>query len=286
VLKWYNNNKYSRLGNDLSVTELLRSPRQNHLSDRYRKQVKKTSMDQIMAALKGNGVHDQLQKYLRREATINSNWMIERRLCTVIDGLRVTGRFDALYDLKDLYDIKTCKVYKILKGDYSEWEAQLNAYDWMLYQDGITINSLKIYAVISDWNAGDTWQTGYPATSLFTIPIKKWDAAAQETWLKTRVKLWKDSRHLADDKLPLCTTEERWANATVYKLFRTPTLKKANKTFPIRKRAENYMNACKTKDPDKWKDALIREDTANKWRRCGWCDGADFCNQFKQKLEP
>jgi hypothetical protein len=243
-------------------------------------------MNKIIPALKGNGVHDQLQKYLRQEALVNNNWMIERRLCTVIDGLRVTGRFDALYNLTDLYDIKTTKVYKILKGDYSEWEAQLNAYDWMLYQDGINISSLKIYAVISDWNQGDTWQTGYPDSSLHTIPIKRWDRNSQEHWLKTKVKLWKDSSTCTDDKLPLCTREERWANASVWKLYRTPKLKRANKTFPLESRAKKYMAACQRKEPEKWKDAVIREEAANVWRRCEWCDAADFCNQYKNKLEP
>jgi len=243
-------------------------------------------MDQIIAALKGNGVHDQLQKYLRQENLVSGKWMIERRLCTVIEGLRVSGRFDAMYNMEDLYDIKTTKVYKILKGDYSEWEAQLNAYDWMLYKDGIEIKNLKIYASISDWNRGDTWQSGYPKSQLFTITIPRWDRTKQEAWITDKVRLWKSTQHLPDDKLPLCTKEERWANATIYKLFRTPSLKKANKTFPIKSRAEAYMNACKKKEPAKWKDALIREETANEWRRCGWCDAADYCNQFQQKLEP
>ena len=264
----------------------MRSPRITHLSNRYRVRSVKTDIDSIMPALTGNGVHDQLQRYLRQQNTIDSKWMVERRLCAVIDGVRVSGRFDAMYDKKILYDIKVTKAYKILKGDTTEWEEQLNAYDYMLWKDGIDVSSLNICSVISDWNKGETWMTEYPDTRLSIIPIQRWDRARQKLWLETRVGLWKSSKDLADDDLPLCTPKERWANATIYKLFRTPGLKRANKTFPTRARAVSYMNACISKDSAKWGKAVIREETGEPWRRCGFCDAQAFCNQFKNKLEP
>lgn len=243
-------------------------------------------MGRIMPSLVGNGVHDQIQRYLKQESTVSDKWLVERRLCVVEDGIRVTGRFDALYDKKVLYDIKVTKAYKMIKGDYEEWETQLNAYDYMLWKDGISISSLKIFMVVSDWSKGDTWQTAYPNTNLNTIPINRWDRTQQEKWLKTKVALWKSSKDLADNDLPLCTLKERWANASVFKLFRTPTLTRASKTFPTLARANGYMKACQTKEPDKWKDALIREEVGERWRRCGWCDVRPFCNQYANKLEP
>ena len=265
----------------------MRSPRQNHLSNRHRHKVKsdKTAVTQVIASMVGNGVHDQLQRYLRDEARVNHNWMIERRLCTIVDGLRVSGRFDALYNQEDLYDIKVTKAYKAIKGDYDEWEQQLNAYDYMLYKDGITIKRLKIFMVVSDWNKGDSWQGAYPDTNINIIGINRWTRDLQEKWMKTRVNLWKSSLHLADDKLPLCTNEERWATTGIWKLYRTPKLLRASKTFPTKSRAEGYMNACKRKDPAKWGSAMIREDVGDHWKRCNWCDGAPFCNQYQQKIK-
>lgn len=239
-----------------------------------------------MPALVGNGVHDQLQRYLRDEARVNRNWLIERRMLTVIDDVRVSGRFDALYNEEELYDIKVTKAYKAIKGDYTEWEEQLNAYDYMLWNDGMNIKSLKIFMVVSDWSKGDIWQMGYPDTNINIITIKKWDRTFQENWMKTRVGLWKSSKGLKDEDLPLCTDDERWASKSIFKLFRTPQLKRASKTFPTKGRAEKYMKACQNKEPAKWSKAIVREDRGDLWRRCNWCDGKDFCNQYKNKLIP
>lgn len=239
-----------------------------------------------MPSLVGSGVHDQLQRYLRNEARVNNNWLIERKLLSVIDGVRVSGRFDALYNQEILYDIKVTKAYKAIKGDYDEWEEQLNAYDYMLWNDGIDIKSLKIFMVVSDWNKGESWQTAYPDTNINIIGIKRWDRTSQEKWMKTKVNLWKSSVDLADDKLPLCTNKERWAANSIWKLYRTPKLVRASKTFPVESRAKGYLKACQRKEPDKWANAIIREDVGDLWKRCGWCDAAPFCNQYKQKLLP
>ena len=258
----------------------------NHLSNRYRQRAKKDNVSKIIASLVGNGVHDQLQRYLRDEARVNNNWLIERRLLSVIDGVRVSGRFDALYNFEELYDIKVTKAYKAVKGDYSEWEQQLNAYDWMLWKDGIFIKSLKIFMVVSDWNKGDAWQDVYPDTNINIIGIKKWDRSKQEEWLTTRVDLWKSTKNLADSDLPLCTNEERWATKSIWKLYRTPKLVRASKVFPIESRAKGYLKACQRKEPTKWANAIIREEAGGLWRRCGWCDAAPFCIQYKNKLVP
>ena len=287
VLKWYNKQQYNRIGNDISVTELMRPPRVNHLTARY-KQVRppKTKVSKIIASLQGNGVHDQLQRYLKREASVNNNWMVERRLCSVIDGVRVSGRFDAMYNREDLYDIKVTKAYKFIKGDFYEWEEQLNAYDWMLWKDGISIKHLRIYMVVSDWNRGETHQRNYPPTNINIISIKKWDRTEQENWMRTRVGLWKSSKSLKDEDLPLCTNKERWATNTIWKLYRTPTLKRATKTFPTEARAKAYMNVCQRKDPSKWGTAVIEPYVGDQWKRCDWCDAQPNCNQYQNKILP
>ena len=171
-----------------------------------------------------------------------------------------------------------------MKKDYEEWETQLNAYDYMLWKDGIDINSIKVFMVVSDWSKGETFKQDYPDTNINIITLDRWTRARQQDWITTKVELWKSTRSLSDTDLPLCTATERWASAPVYKLYRTPKLQRANKTFPIKSRAEAYMNACKKKDPTKWGKALIRVEQGEQWRRCNWCDAAEFCNQFQNKI--
>lgn len=285
VLEDYNKNTYTRLGSDVSVTELLNPPRIIHLSDRHRTNVAKTNLSEIIASKIGSGVHDQLQKHLRN----NSSWKIERKVLSVIDGVRITGRFDALFEEsgKDtsLYDIKVTKTYKMIMGNYTEWEQQLNIYDWMLWKDGIDVKALKIFMVLLDWNKGSIWKKGYPPGNINIIPIAQWTRNLQEEWLLTRIKSWKSSKVLKNDELPLCTPKERWADDPNYKLFREPSLKKATKVFKTKERAEAYMKACQINNPKTWGDAVIKVGNTNQWRRCDWCNGQSFCNQYKNKLE-
>jgi hypothetical protein len=98
ILDWYNKDRYRRLGNDVSVTELQKSVRMVHLQNRHRPKVRAKELSNLVPSLTGSGLHDQFQRYLRNCDRANGTWMIERRLLSVIDGVRVSGRFDALYN--------------------------------------------------------------------------------------------------------------------------------------------------------------------------------------------
>ena len=289
ILKWYNKDIYSRLGSDISVTELLNPPRIIHLTNRYRDQIKKAEIDKLLPALIGIGVHDQLQRYLRLEGKVNNTWKIERKLTTSVCDQRLTGRFDALYNDKDLYDFKITTAFKALKGDYSDWEKQQNTYAWMLLQDGISVATINICMVVLDWKKVDSFRNqGYPSTRLSIIPLKLWDQSQQEQFVKTSIRSIISCAHESDKNLPLCSLEERWADKPEYKLFKTPDQKRSTKNFPEKKRAEQYLSVCKkrAKEPTDWDKAKIIESVPNQWKRCeGWCDVAPWCNQYKNKLE-
>ena len=282
ALSGYNDDTYERLGSDVSVTELLRPPRVNHLMDMYRDKLKVDDLKNIIPSMIGTGFHDQIQKRLRD----NPKWLTERRLTATVDDVRIAGRFDALYNREVLYDIKVTKVYKYMKGDYIEWEQQLNIYDWMLSKDGIKVKSLKIYMVLLDWNVGKSWKAGYPKSNIIILDLPKWTFTQQESFLKKCVSLWKNSKSNDQAALPLCTQEERWAGSSTWKLYRKSNHNRATKTFPTEERAKEYLKVCKTNDKDKWEDAVITEVKENPWKRCDWCAVQQFCDQYKNKLEP
>jgi hypothetical protein len=285
ILKWYNRSNYSRMGNDVSVTELMKSPREVHLKNRYRPKVAVPELGNLVPSMTGTGLHDQFQRYLHKENDMSGKWQIERRLLTVIDGVRVSGRFDALYDLQDLYDIKVTRAWKFEKGDYSEWETQLNCYDWMLWKDGIDINSIKIMGIVLDWQQGQVWKQGYPQSRILMLPMKRWSRTQQEAYMVGRTTEWKKCLSVSDVNLTLCSDAERWASKPVWKLFRTKSQTRANKVFPTEDRAKAYMKVCQTKDT-KWSNARIEKSTDLKWKKCeSWCDVAPFCNQYQNKIE-
>jgi hypothetical protein len=281
ITKWYNKDKYTRFGSDVSVTELLRPVRVTHLYNRYRQLIKKPDLKQVLSSFLGMGIHDQLQRYLKKD----DKWLVERRLLSVIDGVRLAGRFDAMYDYKDLYDIKFTKVYKYMKGDFSEWEQQLNMYDYMAWKDGIELSSLKIMMIFADWQLREQWKEDYPSSVITIVPVSQWSRTKQESFIKERILMWKSTQSLEDTKLPLCTQDERWADPPLYKVYRVPTHTRASKVFKNKTEAENYLKDKKSKDSN-WSNATIKSERSNAWRRCVWCDVSGWCNQFVNKLEP
>lgn len=286
ILKWYNKDIYHRIGNDVSVTELMKPVRMVHLTNRHRPKLTASGLSDLIPSLTGNGIHDQLQRYLKIEGKLNNNWSVERRVLIVKDGVRISGRYDALYNWEDLYDIKSTRCWKIEKGDYSEWEEQLNIYDWMLWKDGIELNSLKIIAILLDWQLGQSWKKGYPNSRVAVIPITRWSRTQQEKYMASKVTEWKVNLSVSDNKLPFCSPESRWAGKPVFKLYRTSGQQKASKTFPSRSRASSYLAACQLKDAQKWAKGFIKKEFGNPWNRCDkWCDAAPFCNQYQLKLE-
>lgn len=286
ILSWYNRDKYTRLGNDVSVTELLKPVRITHLLNRYRPKTKLSNINNIIPSLIGSGLHDQLQKYLRMDSLVTNKWQIERHVLGVINGYRVSGRFDALYDNKVLYDIKVTRAWKFEKGDYTEWEQQLNIYDYLLWKDGISLEELKIMGIVLDWQKGKQWKTTYPSQRTQIVSVKKWSRDQQEKFIHSLVREWSSGLTSMDNHLPLCTSTERWADKPVFKLFRTKSSKRATKVFPTKARAGAYLQACQMKDAKKWKEGRIEEVIDNKWNRCeNWCEVKDFCNQYKNKIE-
>ena len=286
ILKWYNNRKYIRIGSDVSVTELLDPPRLVHLRDRHKPQIKSTDLSGEIPALVGTGTHSILQNYLRTESYVSNSWLIERRMTAVVNDVRIAGKFDALKDLKHMYDIKVTRVWKYIYGNNKDFERQLNMYDYFMHLDGYEIETLKIMMVILDWSEGKKWERGYPNSRIQIIPIKKWSRTQQKKFIEDRVNSWKAAKPLADDKLPECSLDDRWAEKEVHKLYRLPNAQKAYKIFNTKTGAKSYQDVCQANEPKKWDKSIIKTFRAKPWKRCeSWCKVADFCNQYQNRIK-
>jgi len=284
ILKWHNNNKYIRIGSDVSVTEIMNAPQQVHLRNRHRPKIISTNLGDDMAAISGTAVHRSLQHYLRIEGNVSGRWLIERKMTSVIDGVRVAGKFDALRDLEHLYDIKTTRVWKYIFGGVKEFEQQLNLYDYMLFLDGYDIKTLTIMMYMWDWQAGKVWEKGYPKERIMILPIPKWDRNVQKLYMESRVDAWKQAEHCTDSTLPECTFDERWAEKEVFKLYRLPSAQKASKVFNTMTGAKSYQSVCEANEPAKWSTSVIKTFRSKPWKRCeSWCSVADFCHQYKNR---
>jgi hypothetical protein len=125
-------------------------------------------------------------------------------------------------------------------GDHDEWEQQLNPYAWLLRKSGINVQGLQINAIMKDWRRGELLKyNDYPRIPFKVIPVKLWSFEQQESYVRDRVRIYKEAIKTPIDKLPYCAPHERWAKPDVYALYKG-TNKTATKLFDTYEAAEDH----------------------------------------------
>lgn len=206
-----------KVGLRISVTSLIKSPREVVLLDRHRDEVEREASD-IYDAIIGTAVHDSFDKMPLRE-----NEEREVRLGQEIVGVLVHGQFDNVFN-GELSDYKTMKVGGYIFGDREfEFTAQLSSYRLLYFlEKAVMLNDVgKIIMLFTDWRDREyaTKKYGwgdapnYPQRSM-ELKLNLWDRAKTEKWVIRKVTDYKIATMLPDNELPLCTDAERWMRVT------------------------------------------------------------------------
>jgi len=219
IAKAVQNDPYTMGDADISVTGLIGPARQRRLAIDHNDEIVEDVADRIWS-LYGQIVHDILERADMGDARI----ITEHRLFIERMGWTVSGQFDRLVMSykTTLQDYKFTSLYSVKDGVKPEYEAQANIYKLMLSVHGYQINKLQIVAILRDWSKGRSKvMADYPDTPVVIQDVPVWPRDKTETYIEERIAAHK----LAEEALPLCTPNERWASPTVYKVY-----KKGNKT--------------------------------------------------------
>ena len=187
----------------LRVSELINAPKQKQLRIKYWDFIVEDASDRIWSLL-GNAVH-----YILEKGAPDSAFK-EERLEHKIDGVTISGQSDLWCD-GEIGDYKTTSVYAFLLGIKPEWIAQLNVYRWLWEKAGFETTSLKIHAILKDWNRNKALlDPNYPQIQWKTVEIPLWTMEITEKYIRGRIALHKL------DPVPDCTDEEKWTRPTTY----------------------------------------------------------------------
>lgn len=263
---------YSKEGANLSVTEMMGSPRITQLR-RLNYEALEMDASECLFALVGTAVHEKLEK---REVKDHTN---EERIHTVIDGWSISGAIDIQIQHEDgvvIQDYKTVAAWAVMH-EKIEWEQQLNVYAWLVAREKKQhVKAIEIVAIIRDWSWREAqYKEGYPPAGMMTIPIKLWSYEQQERYVRERVHLHAEAYFAAESnsELPLCTAEEMWERPTFW------AVKKIG--------AARAKNVCKTKEEaehllstyDNKHEIEVRP--GERVRCAQYCQVKDFCGQWK-----
>ncbi len=201
---------YSKGDARISVTTLIGSPRVSILRARHDDDIEVDVSDGIWA-LVGRAIHHVA------EAGADEQHLSEERLFATVSGWAISGGIDlqVLSDGVSILDYKFTSAWAVMHAaDKSEWEWQLNAYGWLVRKvKGIEVKSLKICALIRDWNRREAERKStYPQAPAQVIDIPLWSFEKQEAFIAERVLIHQEAASAASigHELPPCTDDERW----------------------------------------------------------------------------
>ncbi len=257
------NDPYTRGDADISVTQLIDSPRVRELRKEHPD--RESDVSDMVWAFFGQSVHAMLERIPETEGVIR-----EQRISIELDKKILSGQFDLIYG-STMADYKVTSVWSVIYGK-PEWDFQLNTlrYIWEK-QGGHAIDKLQVIAFLRDWQkskAGDN----YPVAPICAIDIDLWDMEKTERYIAARM-----NRHFSDE--PYCSDRETW---------------KKDDTWAMKKKGRK--TAVKVfHDEEEANDALEKFGTSDNWiehrkgrfTRCeDYCDVQQWCDQFSKNLEP
>jgi hypothetical protein len=271
--------QYSRGKSQISVTEILNSPRIVQLRQKHMDEITEDAADMVWS-LFGSAVHNIL------EHGKGENHIVEERLHLDFNGWHISGAID-LQELNPngvgIRDYKVTSAWAV-QQDKKEWVEQLNLYAWLVEKvKFMKVTDLQIIGIVRDWSRREaSTKEGYPQAPIVTVNIPLWDMETREAFIVERLSKHNEavfSMGMGDD-VEECTPEEMWEKPTVYAVRKIGGVR-AKSLHGSKEKAEEELATLNVKKPDY--EIEVREGGRT---RCeGFCQVAPFCSQYKQYLE-
>lgn len=262
IVEAVRNDGYSRGDADMSVTQLVDSPRVVAIEREHKNEIEEDASELLMPLL-GQATHVVLER-------ANATGLAERRLTIEIEGWKISGGMDLVCKDRILTDYKVTNIHKLKGGNVPpEFEAQVNCYAAILRANGEEVTALQVVGILRDWRKAE-WrrEANYPPRPIIAAPVRMWTQDEALAYMRERVILHKQ----AQIKLPDCSPEERWARPDTWALMKTGG-KRAIKVYDNEADASAHASTG---------PGLRVESRPGESVRCAaYCSASQWCAQFQ-----
>jgi hypothetical protein len=270
-----NNHKYKAVG-DISVTRLIDSPRIRVLMAKHFHEIEEDVIDRIWA-LFGEANHAVL------EMAAGPDDIAEKRYHAEVNGWDLNGQLDLIHK-GTLYDFKTTSVWKVIYGEFKDYEYQLNVLRYLIYKNDpdLVINDIAIIAILKDWSRTKADTTdNYPQHQVATIYLEIWGKDFVEQQVLDLVK----KHQQAEKELPECSNEDRWSERDVFAIKKGAN-KRAVRLLDTMEQVNDYVALKSLEISEKQSSTKhwIETRHGDKYKRChDYCAVKNFCEQYQSR---
>lgn len=269
------NDSYSRGNSDISVTQLIDSPRVVYLREKHNKDMEDDLVNRIWALL-GQGVHTILERAGGEDA------VVEERLFLKVGDWTISGAADVQKYAKPptIVDYKVTGAWSLMDIKPS-WERQLNCLAYLVYMNkNIRVGRLEICCIVRDWQRSRAArEPDYPQRPIVVVPIPLWSVEDQETYVRARTDLHRSARMADEDEmwLPQCSDEDQWRKPASWAVKKAGG-KRALRVFDIESEAQEFLQA---------EAGRLLEVRGGEPTRCvgDYCGVSRWCRQRNDELK-
>jgi len=273
--------EYNKGKSNMSVTELLNSPRIVQLKRKHWNDLEEDASD-LVWSLFGTAIHKVL------EHGKDENHIVEQRIHIHLDGINISGAIDLQEVEEDgivLSDYKTVGAWSVL-NEKQDWHNQLNCYAYLVEKaKSVPVKKLQIVAIIRDWSRREAAnREGYPKAPIVVIDIPLWSFEEREAYVRSRISVHGDAFfHMeTEGEITDCTSEEMWEKQTTYAVKKDGNVR-AKSVHETSEAAELALKSAvdKAKKGEKF-SIEIREGERT---RCeSFCQVSAMCSQHQKYL--
>jgi hypothetical protein len=273
--------QYSKGKANMSVTELLNSPRIVQLKRKHWEELTEDAADMVWSIF-GTAIHNIL------EHGKGDTHIVEERIHIELGGMRISGAIDLQEITEDgiiLSDYKTTSAWAVM-NEKQDWHNQLNSYAYLVEAaKKLPVVKLQIVAIVRDWSRRDAaTREGYPKAPIVVIDIPLWPLEQRLAYVRDRISLHGDAlfEMETDGDMPDCTPDEMWEKQTTYALKKDGNVR-AKSVHETSEAAEAALVAA-TEKAKKGEKFLIEVREGDRTRCSSFCQVADMCSQYQKYL--
>ena len=277
------NSDYKPTPKQYSCTTILKPTRQIILERRYTDEIEQDVSDMCWMIF-GIAVHSVIEnskeldgqfKEEKLKVDLGKYW-------NDLEGYYLSGRSDMI-DLieKKITDWKTCSAWKIIFKDFEDWRKEMLIYAWAVKDMGFDIDKSEAIAFIKDHNKTKSKiDSNYPKLPIWVEKFKFTEKEFENIkgFIYNKFIELKNNENVVDDKLPLCTDEERWKEKTKYAVKKIKN-KTATKLHENYEEAKKHLDNLEKDFPGIY-EIEVREGQDKKCLE--YCSCCKFCSYWKE----